>query len=228
MSSGGITEFLTELSDNDSLAALREAHIKKSVLVFKIDVYPNPITTFIDNFLDKRAILPNALMDFKLPTDKEVSIKFNVGTEIFFIKTFIKSHMNRYYFDMNSKVIQLKRRREPRFLVPKKWNQSAAIILTASKQDKCTVIDISSSGIRLETEIKSDTPLYQRDDIIRIRFQIYKRAEMISTAIVRFVLNRPNTPTIVGLEFAEMPDVQKKRVINIIEDINLFDSTVRN
>src|SRR3989344_5442343 len=174
MSTGDITEFLTELNDTDSLAALHAAHSQKSILVFKVDTYPNPIKTFIDNFLDKRAILPRDLTDIKLPTDKEVSIKFNVGTEIFFIKTFIKSHLNRYYFDMSSKVIHLKRRGAPRHIIPKKWSQAAGIVTSAGRQTplKCTVIDISLSGTRFEIKPNQAVPDFQRDDIVKIKFQI--------------------------------------------------------
>lgn len=230
MSSGEVAEFISELNETDSLSTLHRAHSEKSILIFKLDIYPNPIKTFIENFLDKRAILPRDLTELKLPTDKEVSIKFSVGTEIYFIKTLIKSHLNRYYFDMSLKVFQLKRRREPRFLVPKKWQQTACIVLNTAKlvQLKCTVIDISLSGIRLEIAKGQTTALYQRNDIIKIKFQIYKRAEIASTAIVRFVLNRPNFPILIGLELAEMPDIAIERVANIIEDINLANTNKKN
>jgi|GEM_PF-6354457 len=229
MSTGGITEFLIELNETDSLAALQGANSQKSALVFKVDNYPNPIKTTIDNFSDKRVILLNDLNEFVLPLDKEISIKFNVGTEVYFIKTFIKSYLNRYYFDMSSKVIQLRRRKEPRYVIPKKWEQTACIILNILKQDllKCTVLDISLSGIRLEIFTPKKSPIgliYKRDDIIKIKFQIYKRAEMTTTAIVRFILNRPNLPTLIGLEFANMTAVQKERVANIVEDIGLLSS----
>lgn len=224
MSSVDITEFLTELNGTDSLAALHEAHSQKSMLVFKVDSYPNPIKTFIDNFLDKRAILPSDLTELKLPTDKEISIKFNVGTEIFFIKTFIKSYLNRYYFDMSSKVIHLKRRGAPRYLVPKKWNQTASIITNMAQQKmlKCTVVNISLSGIRLEIESNQTLPDFQREDIVAIKFQIYKRGEISCLAIVRVVSSQHNSPKVLGLEFVEITEVQTKRIESIIEDINMF------
>lgn len=230
MSTRDITEFLTELNDTDSLAALHEAHSQKSILVFKVDAYPNPIKTFIDNFLDKRAILPSDLTDFKLPTDKEVSFKFNVGTEVFFIKTFIKSHLNRYYFDMTSKVIHLKRRGAPRHIIPKKWSQTAGIVINAAKLTllKCTMIDISLSGARFEIEPKQNVPDFQCEDIVRIKFQIYKRAEIDCLAIIRFISKKPNAPVIVGLEYVEISDVQTKRIASIIEDINMFVKVTKN
>lgn len=223
----GITEFLSELNESDSLSALRSAHSEKSALVFKVDSHPTPIKTFIENFLDKRALLPSEANVVKIDPDKEVSIKFNVGTEVFFVKTFIKSHMNRYYFDMGSKVIQLKRRKEPRFMIPKKWAQTAAILGSSTKPEpiKCNVVDISLGGIRFE--ITQQHPTYQRDDIIKIKFQIYKRAEVSTMAIIRFILVRPNMNSIVGLEFAEITDVQKERVSHIVQDINMFNANTK-
>lgn len=219
----GSADFLSELNESDSLAALRSAHSEKSSLVFSIGTPPKPFKTSIDNFLGKRAILTSELKDYNLPADKEISFKFHVGTETFFIKTFIKSHLNRYYFDMASKVLQLKRRREPRYLIPKRWNQSASM-----QSLTCKVIDLSLSGIRFEFSGKQKMPEYQRDDIVSLRFQIHKRAEVSAKAIIRFILNRPDKTSIMGLEFAEISDVQSKRVASLIEDIILFSSVSKN
>ena len=174
----GSADFLSELNEKDSLAALKSAHSEKSVLVFSIGTPPKPHKTSIDNFLGKRAILTSSLKEPALPEDREVSFKFHVGTETYFIKTFIKSHLNRYYFDMASKVLQLKRRREPRYLVPKKWSQSAAL-----QSVPCSVVDISLSGIRFEFSGKHTIPVLQRDDIVSVKFQIHKRSEVAATAI---------------------------------------------
>lgn len=216
----GSADFLSELNETDSLAALRSAHSEKSILVFSIGTPPKPYKTSIDNFLDKRAILTSDLIEHNLPSDREISFKFNVGTETYFIKTFIKSHLNRYYFDMTSKVLQLKRRREPRYLVPKKWSQSASL-----QSVPCSVVDLSLSGIRFEFSGKQKVPVFKRDDIVSIKFQIHKRGEVSATAIVRFVLNKPDNSAITGLEFAKITDVQNERVASLVQDIILFGTT---
>jgi hypothetical protein len=223
--SSGITEFLSELDEIDSALALRAAHKHKSPLIFKLDSVAAPIKASIDNFIDTRAFLSAEVNAHKIEPDKEVSIKFNVGTEVYFIKTCIKNYLNRYYFDMTTKVIQLKRRREPRYLVPKKWTQSAAIVIGTTRTEliKCNVIDISLSGIRFE--VLQQHREYKRDDIIKIKFQIYKRADVTTLAHVRFVLVRQNASTVLGLEFAEISNVHKERVALIIQDIHLFDSS---
>lgn len=219
-SSVGSADFLSELNATDSLKALKSAHSQKSVLVFSIGTPPKPYKTSIDNFMDKRAILTSNLKEHNLPSDREISFKFNVGTETYFIKTFIRSHLNRYYFDMTSKVLQLKRRREPRYLIPKKWIQSASL-----HSVPCTVVDISLSGIRFEFSGKHKFPVLQRDDIVSIKFQIHKRSEVAATAIVRFVLSKPDQSAIMGLEFAKITDVQSERVASLVQDIILFSTT---
>jgi hypothetical protein len=217
MSAAGITEFLSELSESDSLSTLRMAHIQRSAFVFKVETHLNPVKAYIESFSDKRAILTTEVSDIKLPLETEISMKFNVGTEIFFVKAPLKSYMNRYFFDMGSKVIQLKRRKEPRYLIPPKFSQSATLH-SSSGDLPCKIIDISQSGIRLE--VLRPGPAYQREDIIKIKFQIHKRAEMQTLAIVRFALNRPGLNQIIGMEFiAEMPEAQRQRVASIVEDI---------
>jgi hypothetical protein len=219
----GITEFLSELSESESLSALRQAHNQKSGFIFKPENSPTAIKCFIESFSDKRAILSLENNDAKYLNEKEASLKFNIGTEVYFVKALIKTHLNRYYFDMNSKVIQLKRRKEPRFFIPANWNQTARLV-TREGDIVCKVLDISLSGIRFE--IMAPLPAFQRDDITKIKFQIHKRAEVQSTAIVRFALNRPNFNQIIGMEFsAEITAVQKERVASLVEDIKAIAST---
>ena len=224
---GGITEFLNELAESEALAALKGAYSSRSPFIFKIEGIEQPIKAFISAFSDKKIIIsPEPAVN--LPTDKEISLKFLVGTEVFFIKTIFKVHLNRFYIDMDTKVIQLKRRKEPRFLIPKTWNQSGVVILPkASETLKCNVIDISKSGIRFELLDQPKTH-FHRDDVVKIKFQIHKRGEVSTTAIVRFALQRPNANALLGLEFAEITDVQNERVASIVNDITLYTSTQKN
>ncbi len=221
-----IVEFLNELPESESVLAIQHAFSKKALLVFKVETYPNPIKAQIDLILDKKAFLNKELFDLKADLEKEVSIKFNLGTDVYFIKTNLKKTQNKYYFDMNSKVIQLKRRKESRHLVPKKWTQSSSIMgdIKSLHMIKCNVIDISFSGIRLEIIDKGNF-LFLRNDLVKIQFQIYKRAEITVEAIVRFFMNRNEATSLLGLEFMNLNDAQKDKVKSIIEDIILFQSS---
>ncbi len=223
--SNNILEFLVELPESQSLAALRSAHNEASILVFKTDSHPNPIKAKIESFIDKKTILQTDPPEAKIALDKELSIKFNVGTEIFFVKTMLQKHMNRYFFDMHAKVIQLKRRKEPRFTIPKKWTQSAFINL--DKQSfACRVQDISLSGLRLE--VLEKCPVYKREDQIKIKFQIYKRSEVQATATVKFALFKEGLNPILGLELTEISEAHKQKVEGIVEDILTFNTYTKN
>lgn len=224
---GGITEFLNELAESDALVALRSAHTQRSPFVFKLENQELHIKAFISSFSDRKIILsiePNVA----LPLDKEVTLKFFLGTEVYFIKTTFKTHLNHFCIDMNAKVIQLKRRKEPRFVVPKAWNQSAFIFLSnLNGVLKCNVLDISNSGVRFEV-LEQDEATFQRDDILKIKFQIHKRAEVATTAIVRFALSRPKGNFILGLEFANISELQASRVGGLVDDIQLFNNSQKN
>lgn len=226
-STGAITEYLNELNETDSLSALREAYATNAPLIFKLENQPAPTRACISSFSDKKIIVIPENDKIVLPLDKEVSIKFNVGTEVYFVKTNFKSHLNRYYIEMGTKVIQLKRRKEPRLIIPKNWMQTASILRNAGGDEliKCKVADISLSGIRFE--VLDTFPNYKRDDIIKIKFQIHKRAEVATPAIVRFVLVRPNAPSLLGLEFVNITKIQSDRVSHIVDDIQMFSSTTK-
>jgi hypothetical protein len=226
MSAGTITDFLSELSESDGLAALREASSHKSPLIFKIDESAHPVKVLIDTFVDKKIFVIPEPRDFKIPLEKDFSIKFNIGTEVYFLKTSFKESDNRVYFDMSTKVIQLKRRKEPRYLIPKSWSQSAAIVTGSNEQIRCTVADISNSGIRFE--ILEPHPEFTRDDLIKIKFQIHKRGEVQTAATVKFVLNRPNAPTLLGLEFHELANSNQNRVTGVVHDIRMSMTAVKS
>jgi hypothetical protein len=223
MSAGGITEFLNELSDSEALAALREAFIQNSPLIFKMEQLAQPVRIFIDTFANKKIFVIPDPSDLELPTDKEYSIKFNVGTEVYFIKTMFKVYLNRVYVDMGVKVIQLKRRKEPRFLIPKNWQQSSSILVTPTEIIKCHVADISYSGIRFE--ILGSHPDYKRDDFVKIKFQIHKRGEVVTPAVIRFILRRANASTLLGMEFLEISNTNQARVTGVVNDIQMHNST---
>ncbi len=215
-----ITDFLNELDARESLVTLQTAYSQKSVLYFKTEAADKMVACTIDGLIDKRAILKIENPEIPIATDVETSIKFNIGTEVYFVKTPILKLGNMAFFDMGVKVIQLKRRKEPRYLLPKKWQQASSI-LGANPKIKpipCTVIDISLSGMRLEVKELYQLPL-QRDDVIKVQFQIHRRAAVICDALVRFYLRRTGNGTLLGLELIFTNEMQKERVVGIVEDL---------
>lgn len=220
MSTGGVIDFLVDVPEDEVMTVLQNASSQKSVFVFKLAEFPNPLQTTIESFFEKRVIFDKEVALVQFNHDQDVSIKFNIGTEVFFVKTKLKRYLNRIYFDRSAKIVQLKRRKEPRFVIPKKWNQAAKL-----NGMSCVVQDISLSGIRFEC---ADSKLaFTNKEVVQIQFQIYKRAELSTEAIVHFFLSRPNNSSIVGMEFKNPSEALKEKVKAIIEDINNYQAAFK-
>lgn len=220
MSAGGVIDFLVELPEGEASVILQTASSQKSPFVFKLAESPTPFQTSIESFFEGKVILDKDVGHLQFDLEQDVSIKFNVGTEVFFVKTKLKRHLNRICFERAAKIVQLKRRKEPRFVVPKKWAQTASL-----GGVPCVVQDISLSGIRFEC---ADPKLVLKtQDAVKVQFQIYKRAELSADAIVRFFMARPNNSSLIGMEFQNVSENHKDKVKAIIEDIQNFQATIK-
>ncbi|MBC7419447.1 MAG: PilZ domain-containing protein [Bdellovibrio sp.] len=220
-----ITDFLNPLDERESLVTLQNAYAQRSVFYFKTDASEKTVAASIDSFVDKKVILKLETPDIPVTIDVDVNIKFNIGTEVYFAKTPIQRHLGLPCFDLGAKIIQLKRRKEPRYLIPKKWIHTAGLVSSQPnmKPIPCSVVDISLSGMRLE--IKDLTQIEcKRDEVIKIQFQVHRRAEVTCNAVVRFYMNRLHHGTLLGLELVFSKDMQKERVASIVEDIISFQN----
>lgn len=228
MSTTSVTEFLNELDEKDSITTLQSCYSHKSALIFKTDASPNAVKATIESFTDKKVVLSLENNDTPVTTEVVVSIKFNIGTEIYFVKAPLKKYLNKVYFDQTTRVIQLKRRKEPRYQIPKKWTQTAAVLnpTLELRSVKVNVVDISLSGIRLE--VLQELNFCKMGDTLKFQFQIYKRAEIVCEGIVRFVLTRKGSGPIIGIEFTNLKDNQKERIANIVEDLVMFTSNQKS
>ena len=220
MSAPGVIDFLVEVPEADAFQVIRNAAANKSVFVFKLAEFPTPFQTTIESFFDRRVILDKDVAHLLFDSEQDVSIKFNVGTEVYFVKTKLKKYLNRIYFDKSSKLIQLKRRKEPRFVIPKKWTQACSL-----GGIPCQVQDISLSGIRFEC--LDQTVIFKAKEVVNIQFQIYKRAAITTNAIVHFFLSRKGQSSLIGMEFQGITGVQQEKIKTVIEDIVNFQSQVK-
>lgn len=216
----GAIDFLVDVPDDEVMSVLQSASSQKSVFVFKLAEFPTPMQTTIESFFEKRVILDKDIANLQFNIEQDVSIKFNVGTEIFFVKTKLKRYLNRVYFERTAKLVQLKRRKEPRFVVPKKWTQTASL-----NGISCLVQDISLSGIRFECA--DPQIIFKTKEIVRVQFQIYKRAEISLDAIIHFFLSRPNSSSLIGMEFKNMANNHKEKIKAIVDDISHFQAAIK-
>ena len=220
MSTPGVIDFLVELAESDAAIVLQNAFIQKSVFVFKFAESANPLHTSIESLFDRRVILDKDVAQVQFNLEQDISIKFNIGTEVFFVKTKLKIYLNRIYFDKSSKIMQLKRRKEPRYVIPKKWNQAATLGGIA-----CLVQDISLSGIRFECLDQGFT--FKTKETVQIQFQIYKRGMVEVEAIIHFFLSRKEQSSLIGMEFKKVSNLQKEKIKSVIDDIINFQTAAK-
>ena len=216
--SGNAGEFLVELEEKDAFLALHNCFTMNSDMILKNETDPNPVSAKIGFFADKKVFIETLHVEKLMTFMGQTSIKFFIGTEVYFIKTNLEVVDDQICFDQNSKIVQLRRRKEPRYNIPEKWNQTAAIWSIELKiKNQARVTDISYNGCRFEVPKLSLS--INKGDQIRIQYQIFKRADVVCDAIVRFIMRKPNGTTVLGLEFTQLQKSHKSRINNIVEDL---------
>ncbi|MCM2353069.1 MAG: PilZ domain-containing protein [Pseudobdellovibrio sp.] len=215
---GNAGEFLVELEEKDAFLALHNCFTLNSDLILKNEADPNPVSAKIQFFADKKIFLETPQLDKLALFQGQTSIKFFIGTEVYFIKTSLEVVDDQICFDQSSKIVQLRRRKEPRYNIPEKWNQTAAVwSIELRIKNLARVTDISYGGCRFEVPKLSLS--INKGDQIRIQYQIFKRADVVCDAIVRFIMRKPNGTTVLGLEFTQLQKSHKSRINNIVEDL---------
>lgn len=211
-------EFLIELEEKEAFIALHNCFTLNSDLMLKNEADPSSVTAKIGFFADKKIFLETTATEKLVAFQGLTSIKFFIGTEVYFIKTTLEVVDDQICFDQASKIVQLKRRKEPRYNIPEKWNQTAAVWSIELKiKNMSRVTDISYSGCRFEVPKLSIS--VNKGDQIRIQYQIFKRADVVCDAIVRFIMRKPNGTTVLGLEFTQLQKSHKSRINSIVDDL---------
>jgi c-di-GMP-binding flagellar brake protein YcgR len=219
-------EFLIELEEKEAFLALHNCFTAGSDLTIRNEIEPTPVSAKIGFFADKKVYLETAHADKLAAFTGQTSIKFFIGTEVYFIKTTLEVVEKQICFDQSSKVVQLRRRKEPRYNIPEKWNQTAAIwSIELQIKNEAKVTDISLGGCRFEIpKLSLDI---NKGDQIRLQYQIFKRANVVCDAIVRFIMRKPNGTAVLGLEFTQLQKGHKSRIDSIVEDL-INHYTVKN
>lgn len=211
-------EYLNELEANKAFEVLNNCFTVGSDLTIRNEFEPNPLSAKISFFADSKIFLETEHAE-KMATFKgQTSIKFFIGSEVYFIKTTLEVVEKQICFDQSAKVVQLLRRKEPRYNIPEKWNQTAAIwSIELRIKNQAKVINFSLSGCRFEVpRLSLDLSL---GDQIRLQYQIFKRANVVCDAIVRFITHKPNGSAVLGLEFTNLQKGHKSRIESIVGDL---------
>lgn len=166
----------------------------------------------------------------------EITAKIIFEGRLYFLKTELKRFQGGVYFENYEHMFELIRRKNPRFLIPAQWPQSAQIQTTVTTvnqpkkgsylehskllKSEATVLEISKSGIRLS--IAAELPRYDKSQIINIKFKIFRRAEIqVLGKIIHLKKNVAAGPTI-GVQFMDETILVKNKIQNICDDLAFF------
>ena len=83
-------EFLVELDEKESLIVLQQSFLLKTDLIVKPENDATAYKTLISGFLDTKVILDTEHFDRLAEAKGIATIKFSVGAEIYFVKTFFE------------------------------------------------------------------------------------------------------------------------------------------
>lgn len=211
-------EFLVELEEKDAFVALQNCFNMNSDMTLKNEMDSSAVSAKIAYFADKKVFLESPAIEKLFTFMGLTSIKFFIGTEVYFIKVPLEVVNDGICFPQDAKILQLRRRKEQRYNLPEKWNQNAAVwSIQLKTKNNARVVDISNSGIRFE--VPKLTLSISKGDQIRIQYQIFKRAEIVCDAVVRFIMTKPNGSAVLGLEFVNLQKTHKSRIGSIVEDL---------
>ena len=213
------TEYLVEIPEMEALQMISQSMIGQVEFSIKLEKSIQTYTAKIDK-IGQGKIFFRPKTPLKESIEVQVgTIKFFVGTEVFFLKSQVEFLNGCFTIPHQTKIIQFKRRKFIRYVIPPKWNQTAALRSFETKfKLNAKVLDISLGGIRLEVTEPITTPI-GKGEIYRIQFQIFKRGETLCDGEIKFIGPRPNGVTLIGLEFRNLSESHQSRIQSVIDDI---------
>lgn len=218
MSSTNAQEFLTELTPEEALHVFNECLAIHSDMTIKLENEVQPLHAKIDFLADGKVFLKLSI-DYKSINYVGLSnVKFFIGTEVYFIKTQLDTVNDALCFDQHTSVLHLKRRKEPRYNIPKHWDQTSTIwSLQTKAKNLARVLDISYHGLKLEIPAMSLNLV--KNESIRVQYQLHKRARVVCDGEIKFIATKPNGAAIIGLEVKELGSVHRHKIVSIVDDL---------
>lgn len=164
----------------------------------------------------KLYIIPQEIYELK---DKTCAFSFRLGTRIFFFKAKVLQDGKGFYVQSGFDLLELRRRRHVRFEVPENFPHECYVITSLNKSTRveARIVNFSESGMKLE--VMADLSSLQRGSGVIVSLQIGKRAVFLVGCQIRFVSRRPRENPQLGLEFVNLTDIKKSRILNVCEDL---------
>lgn len=165
----------------------------------------------------KLYILPQEVYELK---DKVCAFSFRVGTRVFFFKSKILQDGKGFYVPVNNlDMLELRRRRHVRFEVPENFQHECYVITSLNRNARveAKLINFSESGAKMI--VMADLVLFQKGSGVIISLKVGKRAVFLVGSVIRFVSRKPKENPELGIEFVNLTDIKKSRILNVCEDL---------
>ncbi|AZZ37729.1 hypothetical protein CIK05_13290 [Bdellovibrio sp. qaytius] len=161
-------------------------------------------------------ILPIEVYELK---DKMCAFSFRIGTRVFFFKAKILMDGKGFYISSNIEMLELRRRRHVRFEVPDNFPHEVFVITSLNKNARveAKLLNFSESGAKML--VMGDLLLFQRGTGVIISLKVGKRAVFLAGGIIRFVSRKPKENPELGIEFVNLTEIKKSRILNVCEDL---------
>lgn len=153
-------------------------------------------------------------------SDAEATLKIIDGDRLYFLKTHIRKNEESYYLDGIDNFFELVRRKKPRFKIPSHWSQSAEIQASGGPRVQADIHEVSVMGMRLK--ISPVIPRFEKGQKIKIRFKIYRRAELTIEAEIIHLQKSSEGGPVVGLRFTSVTNMQQNKLQSVCDDLAFF------
>jgi|GEM_PF-7083844 len=158
-----------------------------------------------------------------LENKHEATIKIILLNKLFFLKTDIKKFDESYYFEKYDNFFELVRRKTPRLQIPHHWPQFAIIRAVENKnalKSVAKIIEMSKSGIKLV--VGPELPRYEKNQMIKLKFKIFRRGEIELYAKIIHHKNNPEGGPTLGAQFVDDSILIKNKIQNICDDLAFY------
>jgi hypothetical protein len=153
-------------------------------------------------------------------SEAEATLKIVDGERLFFLKTQVRRKDESYYLDGLDNFFELVRRKKPRFRIPAQWSQTAEIQAGGGPRVQAEVREVSVMGMRLK--ISPLIPRFEKTQKIKLRFKIYRRAELTVEAEIIHLQKSSEGGPVVGLQFIGVTNLQQSKLQSICDDLAFF------
>ena len=162
-------------------------------------------------------VMPQDIFELK---DRTCAFSFRIGTRIFFFKSKIQMGNKGFFVDIGFDLIELRRRRHIRFIIPESLTYESVIISQVYKNLRinATLINFSESGAKIKCR-ESLTGI-QKGATILLSVKAERRPAFMVACEVKFILRKQISQPEIGLEFLNPDRMTLNKITNLCEDLS--------